>query len=85
MNMEAYAKRDRAGVETRAQDRGVALMKNEVFNLHGEWFVSFNGRTTGSWSERGPAEACLSQLKAGNGEITESGVVQWKRAEGQRD
>lgn len=54
---------------------------NTVFNLHREWYVAFKGRTTGPWLDRGPAEACLLQLEEGNGEITELGVVKWKRKE----
>ena len=53
-------------------------MKNEVFKLHGQWFVAFNGRTTASgWPERGPAEACLQLLTEGHGVLLEDGVVKW--------
>ena len=52
------------------------MAENQVFNLHGDWYVIYKNKTTGPWSEKGPAEACLSLLKQGKGEIKE-GVIKW--------
>jgi hypothetical protein len=54
-------------------------MKDEVFNLHGLWFVSFSGKTTGPFNAKGPALACLEQLAKGNGVIMPQGNVKWLR------
>jgi hypothetical protein len=55
-------------------------MKNEIFLLRDGWHVSFNGKTTGTWQEKGPAQACLSLLEKGLGEILTGGVVKWTPA-----
>lgn len=52
-------------------------MVNEVFCLHGQWFLFFDGKVTGSWLERGPAAAALSLLKKGLGSIVE-GTIKWR-------
>lgn len=42
-------------------------MKGAVFNLHGAWRVSFEGTTlSATWSDKGPALACLDLLRCGD-------------------
>jgi hypothetical protein len=53
-------------------------MKNETFNLKRIWKVSFGGRVLSpEWGDKGPAEACLSLLKSGKGQVTTSGGIRW--------
>lgn len=51
---------------------------NETFNLHGGWFLSFQGKVAGPWNGKGPAETALSLLESGHGQITELGVIKWR-------
>lgn len=51
---------------------------SETFNIHGIWRVIFQGKLVrATWTEKGPAEACLSLLKRGLGEITPTGSIKW--------
>lgn len=51
-------------------------MKDETFNIHGSWRLSFKGIVPLiAWKTKGAAEAQLTLLKKGYSVMTDSGVI----------